>query len=111
MVIEPLFTAARAAGRPVCSCSSRDVLDAILYVVRTGCAWRRCRWTSRPGRPSTGTSTSGNSRRSPRRSSRSCGGSYVSPRAVIRTECGDHRFPVVKGADTVGQDSRGYDAG
>ena len=38
-LIEPLLPAANTGGRPE-KHPRRAVVDAILYVVRTGCAWR-----------------------------------------------------------------------
>ena len=37
--IEPLIPPAKTGGRPRTT-NMRDVLDAVFYVVRTGCAWR-----------------------------------------------------------------------
>ncbi len=39
-LIEPLLTAANNGGRPE-KYPRRDILNAVLYVVRTGCAWRQ----------------------------------------------------------------------
>jgi transposase len=39
-LIEPLLPAPRPGGRPE-KHPRRDIVDAILYVVRTGCAWRQ----------------------------------------------------------------------
>ncbi len=39
-LIEPLLPAIRAAGRPE-KHPRRDIVNAVLYVVRTGCAWRQ----------------------------------------------------------------------
>lgn len=38
-VIEPLLARADARGRPKCH-STRTMLDAVMYVLRTGCQWR-----------------------------------------------------------------------
>ena len=38
-LIEPLMPAAKALGRPRAT-ELRAVLDAILYIARTGCQWR-----------------------------------------------------------------------
>jgi transposase len=38
-LIEPLFPAARPGGRPRTT-DLRDVVDAIFYILRTGCQWR-----------------------------------------------------------------------
>ena len=38
-VIEPHMPAPRAAGRPKIH-PTREILDAVFYIVRSGCAWR-----------------------------------------------------------------------
>ena len=38
-VLEPLVPAALPGGRP-CAHPRREIVDAILYVLRTGCQWR-----------------------------------------------------------------------
>jgi putative transposase len=38
-LLEPLLPAAKPGGRPR-SADLREVVDAILYLLRTGCAWR-----------------------------------------------------------------------
>jgi len=38
-LIEPTFPAARSGGRPRTTCL-RKVMDAILYIASSGCAWR-----------------------------------------------------------------------
>ncbi len=38
-IVEPLVPAPRPGGRP-CAHSRREVVNAILYVLRTGCQWR-----------------------------------------------------------------------
>jgi putative transposase len=60
--IEPHLPAPKPRGRPRVH-GLREILDAVFYVLRSGCAWRACRPTtpSRPGRPSTTTSASGGS--------------------------------------------------
>ena len=37
-LIEPMFPAARSGGRPRTT-KLRDVMDAILYIASSGCAW------------------------------------------------------------------------
>ena len=39
-LIEPLLPPAKNGGRPE-KHPRRDIVDAILYVVRTGCSWRQ----------------------------------------------------------------------
>jgi hypothetical protein len=66
---------------------------------------------ARAGRPCTGTSTGGNKPRPPRRSCRSWAASCGSRKSGPRAEAGHIDSQTVKGADTVGADTRGYDAG
>jgi transposase len=111
VLIEPLLPEVKTGGRPE-KHPRRAVVDAILYVVRTGCSWRQLpadfppwqtvywyfvRWEQ--------------------------GGvtEQILPvvREQLRVQEGRNPQPSaglidsqsVKGADTVGRDSRGYDAG
>ncbi|XRQ16606.1 transposase [Actinomadura welshii] len=60
-LVEPLLPPAGSGGRPE-KRPRRDIVDAVLYVVRTGCLWAAtARRASRPGRPPTGTSCGGRS--------------------------------------------------
>jgi transposase len=110
-VVEPLLPPPKRGGRPE-KHPRRAIVDAILYVVRTGCSWRQLpadyppwqtvywyfvRWEDQ----------------------------QVSARMLevlreqVRTESGRDPEPSagiidsqsVRGADTVGRDTRGYDAG
>jgi transposase len=57
--LESHLPAPKADGRPRIY-PLREILDAIFYVVRSGCAWRLLPHDlERPGRPSTTTSASG----------------------------------------------------
>src|SRR4051794_24113595 len=56
--LAPLMPLPHATGRLKMH-STREVLNAVLYIVRGGCAWRLLRTTSHPGRPSTITSAPG----------------------------------------------------
>src|SRR5215207_7163745 len=57
--LEPHLPAPEAIGRPRLH-TLREILDAIFYIVRGGCAWGAYfPMTSHPGRPSTTTSVSG----------------------------------------------------
>jgi transposase len=110
-LIEPLLPQVRSGGRPE-KHSRRAVVDAILYVVRTGCSWRQLpadfppwqtvywyfnRWEQDKVTEA------------------------ILPvvREQLRIQEGRNPQPSagiidsqsVKGADTVGRDSRGYDAG
>lgn len=53
--VEPMVPSPKWMGRPE-KHSRRAVIDAILYVARTGCAWRYLPIASHPGRPCTRTS-------------------------------------------------------
>ena len=48
MLLRPLLPAEAHTGRPRLH-SPRTILNAIFYVLRTGCAWRRCGWTATLG--------------------------------------------------------------
>jgi putative transposase len=39
VVLEPLIPAVKSGGRPAVH-DRREIMDAILYVLRTGCSWR-----------------------------------------------------------------------
>lgn len=110
-LIEPLLPEAKAGGRPE-KHPRRALVDAILYVVRTGCAWRQLPADFPPwqtvywyfNRWEQGQVTE-----------------QILPivREQLRVQEGRNPQPSagiidsqsVKGADTVGRDSRGYDAG
>jgi transposase len=110
-LVEPLLPPAGSGGRPE-KHPRRDIVDAVLYVVRTGCAWRQLpadfppwqtvywyfvRWENQ----------------------RVTLGMLDVLREQVRRGEGRHADPSagiiysqsIKGADTVGRDSRGYDAG
>ena len=110
-LIEPLLPPVNRGGRPE-KHPRRAIVDAILYVVRTGCAWRQLpadfppwqtvywyfvRWeqdrghrADPPGRART--------------AAHAGGPQPGAERGIIDSQS-------VKGADTVGRDTRGYDAG
>ncbi|GAA4763861.1 transposase [Citricoccus nitrophenolicus] len=105
-LIEPMVPV-KPGGRPA-KHPRRGIVEAILYLDRTDAPGGRCRTTSRPGTPSTGTSSAG-----------TCQGTdriHDALRAAVRHGAG--RDPLasagivdsqsVTGADTVGADSRGY---
>lgn len=110
-LIEPLLAALRRGGRPE-KHPRRAIVDAILYVVRTGCAWRQLpadfphwqtvywyfvRWEQQK--------VTEQVMRVLRAQVRQQHGRNVEPSAGLIDP------QTVKGADTVGRDSRGYDAG
>jgi transposase len=109
--IEPLLPVPNTGGRPE-KHPRRDIVDAILYVVRTGCAWRQLpvdfppwqtvywyfvRWEQAKATEQILAVL--------RRRVRAAQGRAEEPSAgIIDSQS-------VRGADTVDRDSRGYDAG
>ncbi|WP_158578965.1 transposase [Spongiactinospora rosea] len=57
-LIEPLLPGPNTGGRPE-KHPRRGIVNAILYVVRSGCPWRCLPTDLPPGRPCTGTSSNG----------------------------------------------------
>ena len=110
-LIEPLLPVAGAGGRPE-KHSRRDVVDAILYVVRAGCAWRALPADFPPWQTVYWYFNRWEQQRVTEK---------ILPvvRGQLRTDEGRGPEPSagiidsqsVRGADTVGRDSRGYDAG
>lgn len=110
-MIEPLLPAPGAGGRPE-KHPRRDVVDAILYVVRAGCAWRALPADFPPWQTVYWYFNRWEQQRVTEK---------ILPvvRGQVRAVEGRDPEPTagiidsqsVKGADTVGQDSRGYDAG
>ncbi|WBB54679.1 IS5 family transposase [Verrucosispora sp. WMMD573] len=110
-LVEPLLPPPRTGGRPE-KHPRRDVVNAILYVVRTGCSWRQLpvdfppwqtvywyftRWEEDDVTERILVAL--------RRRVRAAQGRAAEPTAgIIDSQS-------VKGADTVGRDTRGYDAG
>jgi transposase len=110
-LVEPLLPAAKRGGRPE-KHSRRAIVDAILYVVRTGCSWRQLpadfppwqtvywyfiRWEKHKATEAMLTAL--------REQLRVQHGRDPQPSAGIIDS------QAVKGADTVARESRGYDAG
>ena len=110
-VIEPLLPPAKTGGRPE-KHPRRDIIDAILYVVRAGCSWRSLPVDFPPWETVYYYLT---------RWEKSKVTEKILP--IVREQVlaveGRDRQPSaglidsqsVKGADTVGSDSRGYHAG
>src|SRR5215204_2661849 len=71
-ILQPLVPEAKPGGRPRIH-QTRELLDAIFYVVRGGCAWRLFPTTSHPGKPPITTSGCGVSTVLGRGSIRRCG--------------------------------------
>jgi transposase len=110
-LVEPLLPPVRTGGRPA-KHPRRAIVDAILYVVRTGCSWRQLpadfppwqtvywyfvRWEEQR--------VTETMLKALRRQVRVGEGRDQDPSAgIIDSQS-------VKGADTVGADTRGYDAG
>jgi transposase len=110
-IIEPMLPLPKWLGRPF-KHDRRDIVDAILYVVRTGCAWRYLPVDFPPWQTVYGHFQQFNARGTTERI-------LDELREQVRIAEGREPEPTagiidsqsVKGADTVGRDSRGYDAG
>lgn len=113
-VVEPLLPAPTAhprGGRPE-KHARRDIVDAILYVVRSGCAWRQLPVDFPPWETVYWYFTRWEQQKLTFRM-------VDALRAQVRTSEGRDPDPSaglmdsqsVKGADTVGVETRGYDAG
>jgi transposase len=110
-LIEPLLPAVNTGGRPE-KHPRRAVVDAILYVVRTGCAWRQLPADFPPWQTVYWYFNRWEQAKATEK---------ILPvvRAQLRVQEGRHPEPSaglidsqsVKGADTVSRDPRGYDAG
>jgi transposase len=110
-LIEPLLPAVKTGGRPE-KHSRRAVVDAVLYVVRTGCAWRQLPADFPPWQTVYWYFNQWEQARVTEK---------ILPvvRGQLRVQEGRDPEPSaglidsqsVKGADTVGRESRGYDAG
>ncbi|MEU0559560.1 IS5 family transposase [Dactylosporangium sp. NPDC006015] len=110
-LVEPLLPAPKQVGRPE-KHPRKSIVDGILYVVRTGCAWRylpadlppwqTVYWYFKQWEEAAVTETMLTTLREQARVQQ---GRNPQPSAgIIDSQS-------VKGADTVGRDSRGYDAG
>lgn len=110
-LLEPLLSAAKPGGRPE-KHSRREVVNAILYVVRTGCSWRQLPkefppwetvyWHFVRWRDDGSLDTLHDALREQVRISE--GRSATPSAAIIDAQS-------VKGSDTVSRATRGYDAG
>jgi transposase len=110
-LIEPLLPPVKPGGRPE-KHPRRDVVDAILYVVRAGCAWRALPADFPPWQTVYWYFIRWEQAKVTEK---------ILPvvRQQVRAQEGRDHEPTaglidsqsVKGADTVGRDSRGYDAG
>ena len=111
-LIEPLVPAPRSGGRPAVH-SRRRVVDAILYVDRTGCAWRQLPhdfppwatvfWYFKRWREDGVVDRIHDALRDRVRDASRAGPAWPRPACVDAQS--------VKGADTVGAAVRGFDAG
>ena len=110
-IIEPLLPVAKIGGRPE-KHPRRAIVDAIVYVVRTGCAWRQLPADFPPWQTVYWYFNRWEQAKATEK---------ILPvvRGQLRVQEGRDPEPSaglidsqsVKGADTVGRDSRGYDAG
>lgn len=111
VLIEPLLPPVKPGGRPE-KHPRRDIVDAILYVVRTGCAWRQLPVDFPPWQTVYWYFNRWEQRRVTEQILQVL-------RGKVRDRQGRDREPSaglldsqsVKGADTVGRASRGFDAG
>jgi transposase len=110
-LVEPLLPPVGVGGRPE-KHPRREIVDAVLYVVRTGCAWRQLPADFPPWQTVYWYFVRWEKQRvtlrmldALRQHLRQVEGRDVDPSAgIIDSQS-------VKAADTVGRDSRGYDAG
>jgi transposase len=110
-LIEPLLPPPRRGGRPE-KHPRRAIVDAVLYVVRTGCSWRQLPADFPPWQTVYWYFVAWEAQKvthamlaALRRELRTHEGRAVQPSAgIIDSQS-------VKGADTVGRRTRGYDAG
>ncbi len=110
-IIEPLLPPPRRGGRPE-KHPRRAIVDAILYVVRTGCSWRQLPADFPPWQTVYWYFTAWEQARVTQ-------AMLAALRGELRTQEGRAVQPSagiidsqsVKGADTVGRRTRGYDAG
>src|SRR5919199_3783458 len=110
-LVEPLVPAVGTGGRPA-KHPRRAVVDAILYVVRTSCSWRQLPTDFPPWQTVYWYFTRWEDDKVTDRM-------LEALRAQVRLQQGRSAEPTagiidsqsVKGADTVGRDTRGYDAG
>ncbi|WP_346050460.1 IS5 family transposase [Actinomadura chokoriensis] len=110
-LVEPLLPPADSGGRPE-KHSRREIVDAVLYVVRTGCAWRQLPADFPPWQTVYWYFVRWEKQRVTlrmldmlRQQIRQAEGRDADPSAAIIDS------QSVKAADTVGRDTRGYDAG
>jgi transposase len=110
-LVEPLLPAPKTGGRPE-KHPRRTIVDAILYVVRTGCSWRQLPADFPPWETVYWYFTRWEQAKVTEKI-------LATVREQLRVAEGRNPEPsaglvdsqTVKGADTVGADSRGYDAG
>jgi transposase len=109
-LVAPLLPAAKTGGRPE-KHPRRAIVDAILYVVRTGCSWRQLPADFPPWQTVYWYFTRWEACKATETM-------VAALREQLRVQQGRNAAPsagiidsqAVKGADTVGRDSRGYDA-
>ena len=110
-IIEAMLPLPKWMGRPF-KHDRRAIVDAILYVVRTGCAWRYLPVDFPPWQTVYGHFTQFNARGTTERILDELRGQVrIAEGRDPEPSAGIIDSQSVKGADTVGADSRGYDAG
>jgi transposase len=110
-LVQPLLPAPKTGGRPE-KHPRRTIVDAILYVVRTGCSWRQLPADFPPWETVYWYFTRWEQAKATEKI-------LATVREQLRVAEGRHPEPsaglvdsqTVKGADTVGTHTRGYDAG
>lgn len=85
----------------------REVVDAILYVVCTGCPWRQLPSASRPGRRCTGSSSGGRGGGSRCGGWTCCGSGSGRAKDATQASAGIIDLQSVKAADIVGRGTAG----
>ena len=110
-LVEPLLSGVKPGGRPLAH-ALREVVNAILYLVRTGCSWRRLPkdfppwetvyWHFKRWRDDGSSETLHDALREQLRAAERRAAKPTA--AIIDAQS-------INGADTVGRDTRGFDAG
>ncbi|MFI9274632.1 transposase [Kitasatospora sp. NPDC052896] len=85
VLVEPLLPAARVGPKGVRreKLPRRRIVDAIFYVVRTGCAWRQLPKDFPPGPPCTGASRGGTTTAPSSASTTRCAAGSARPTAAV----------------------------
>lgn len=109
-LIEPLLPPAGTGGRPE-EHPRRDVVDAVPYVVRTGCAWRNCLPIPALADGVLLFRALGEAAGHAADARHPAAAGPPDRRTRCRAVGGHHRLPERQGPDPVSRTTRGYDAG